>query len=228
MEPTTAADFVGRVISRAGPNDLVAGHDLIMRHLSLLPTVAPMTNDYSSLERFAAMRVRPTLSAAQGTCLHATMELAAEALRLGLDRSASVVRWCVCGDPAFLEHWALALESGRVLDTTAVQVDGNPQPLRRLDEYPANYRSPRHYPIEAMSDFIDTCSVTTDHRYPLRQVWKLHCGLFSHDAREAVRSGAPAALLKAFAAILTCSFGLSLAYMTERASARAESLMRRV
>lgn len=199
-----------------------------MQNLPPLPTVRHMANDYSSLERFAAMRVRLTLSTAQGTCLHATTELATEALRLGLGRYASVVRWCVRGDPAFLEHWALALENGLVLDTTAVQVDGNPRPLRRLDEYPSNYRGPRHYPIEAMSDFIDNCSLTADHRYPLGEIWKLHCRLFRHDARQAVHSRAPRALLEALAAILSCSFGLSLAYVIEKASARAELLKRRV
>jgi hypothetical protein len=187
-----------------------------------------MPNDYASLERFAAVRARPTLWLAQGTCLHATMELAAEARRLGLGRCVSVVRWRVQGDPAFLEHWALALENGQALDTTAIQVDGNPRPLRRLDEYPANYRSPRHYPLEVVSDVIDVRSLSADHRYPLRQIWRLHCRLFWHDARTAVLSAAPRALMEAIVAVVRCGFVLSLGYMIESASAGAESLERRI
>lgn len=205
-----------------------SGHQLIMRHAPHLLTVRHMSNDYTALARFAAIRVRSTLSLAQGTCLHATIELAAEALRLGLGNEASVVRWRVREDPAFLEHWALSLGNGVVPDTTAVQVDGNQEPLRRLDQYPANYRSPRHYPIEAMSEFIDSSSLRTDHRYPPSLIWNLHCRLFRLDARKAVLSAAPCALLEASMAILRCSFGLLLVYLSERASARAESLTRRI
>ncbi len=187
-----------------------------------------MSIDYTSLERFAVMRIRPTLATAHGTCLHATMELAAEARRLGLHGHACVVRWCVRQDSEFLEHWALLLENGRVLDTTATQVDGDSRALRKLDEYPESYQRPRSYPIETVLGVIDNEVLTADDRYPRQLIWKLHRHLFQHDARKAALSMAPRELYKAFAAILRCGIALSISCLIESAVARANTLAHRI
>jgi len=186
-----------------------------------------MSDDYSSLERFALEHARSTLVMAHGTCLHATLELAVEARRLGLGARASIVRWALRRDPAFTEHWALVLEDGRVLDTTAVQVDGDPRPLRTLDEYPAKFQSPRRYPMETILSTMSHNVLTADDRYPRRLIWRLHWRLFLHDAGNGVRSMAPRELCEALVAILRCGFALAISYLIDCAAARAQTLMRR-
>ena len=98
------------------------------------------------LERYAIAEHCRSGPESSGLCFHAALTLGQLARRLGLEEKVAFVRWRVRRDVNFLEHWALVLDSGTVLDMTAVQVDGNPHPLRRVDSYPANYVRPRQYP----------------------------------------------------------------------------------
>ena len=180
---------------------------------------------FASLEGLAIANRYDTLVNSRGLCLHASVEFGREARRLGIDSRLFFVRWRVRNDLNYLEHWAVATENGRVLDLTAVQVDGDPRPLRRVEEYPVNYVRPRLYPASVVLDAMTGHVLTADHHYLRRQVWRLHLQLFRHDAAEAVWSASPRALYEAIAAISRCCFSLSAGYLLERVLARAVTLL---
>jgi len=186
-----------------------------------------MEIDFAALERFAVANARPTLALARGTCLHAALELAAEAKRLGLAEHACMVRWRLRDDPAYLEHWALRLDDGRVLDTTAVQVDGDARVVRRVSEYPAQLGRPRRYPIDTVFEAVGHPATAAGDRFSRRSIWRLHGRLFRHDARKALRAIAPRELLGAVGALLKCAYALAVSRLLESATTRADALMRR-
>ncbi|WP_157640741.1 hypothetical protein [Burkholderia ubonensis] len=86
------------------------------------------------------------LEEAKGRCLSATLLFAEMACRDGID--VSLVRWRVVRNlhaeqnSTYCDHWAIYLGNGRVLDPTAVQVDKNPWPWRRLSAYPKDHIAP--------------------------------------------------------------------------------------
>lgn len=131
-------------------------------------------------------------------------------------------------DLDYLEHWAVVTEGGRVLDLTAVQVDGDPRPSRRVDEYPANYVRPRLYPASVVLSAMSGDVLTPDHRYLRWQLWGLNLQLFRHDAAQALWSASPRALFEAVAALSCCGFSLSTGYLLDRALARTAALMGRL
>lgn len=146
------------------------------------------SSGFLSLEQFACAGSHDA-DAARGRCLGATIELGREALRLGVAQRVAFVRWHVHGDPEFLERWALALDDDRVLDPTAAQIDGDPTPLRRRDEHPANDVSPKRYPVDRLVPLLGARAPAHGWRYSRRQIWRLHQGLFRHDMRSALRTG---------------------------------------
>ena len=87
---------------------------------------------------------------ASGLCLDASLDLARQAHALGLGDQVAFVRWRVVGDARFRDHWALAIGDERVLDMTAVQIDGNAEPLRGLDSYTGALTSRRTYPLNLL------------------------------------------------------------------------------
>jgi hypothetical protein len=107
------------------------------------------------LERYAIARHHKSEPESRGLCFQASLTLAEEARGLNLEGRAGFVRWSVRRDQAFLEHWALVLDGAKVVDMTAVQVDGNPDPLRRLASYPTNYVRPRQYPVTVVLDVME-------------------------------------------------------------------------
>ena len=184
------------------------------------------SSGFLSLEQFASERVRDA-AGARGHCLDATVELGREALRLGFSQRVAFVRWHVLDDPEFMEHWALALDDGRVIDPTAAQVDGDPRALRRMDEYPVNYVSPRHYPVDGMVPLLETLESAHGLRYSRRQLWLLHRWLFRHDIRAAVRARSARGLADVGRALLQSVFMLSVDATLERAVQRAALLQAR-
>lgn len=178
---------------------------------------------FLSLEQFAAAGVRD-VDGARGRCLDATVELGREALRLGFAQRVAFVRWHVRNDPEFLEHWALALDDGRVIDPTAAQVDGDPRALRRMDEYPANYVSPRRYPVDGLMPVLATPDAASGWRYSRGQMWSLHRWMFRHDAREALLAASPRDLAQACLALARSAFALTVEGALERAIKRAARL----
>jgi len=145
-----------------------------------------------------------------------------------MDSQLFFVKWHVRNDLDYLEHWAVATEGGRVLDLTAVQVDGDSRPSRRVDEYPANYVRPRLYPASVVLNAMAAEVLVPDHRYLRWQLWGLHLQLFRHDAAQAVWSASPRALYEAIAAISFCGFSLSTGYLLDIALSRAAALMSRL
>ncbi|MEP6501773.1 MAG: hypothetical protein ABJD97_00455 [Betaproteobacteria bacterium] len=183
---------------------------------------------FTSLEGLAIASLRGTPEESRGLCLHASVEFGRQARRLGMAGRLSFVRWHVRDDSDYLEHWALATANGRILDMTAAQVDGDPRPLRRVDDYPANYVRPRLYPAAVVLEVMDGNAPEPGHRYPRRLLWRLHARLFRHDAGAALRAGSPRALGHAVAAMARCAFALPAGFVLERALARAVTLSKRL
>ena len=179
-----------------------------------------------SLEQFASADCRDAESA-RGRCLDATVELGREALRLGVAQQVAFVRWHVLNDPDFMEHWALVLDDGRVIDPTAVQVDGDPRALRRMDEYPANYVSPRRYPVDSLVPMLDAGEPANGWRYSRRQMWSLHRWMFRHDVQAGVRARSPRDLAEAGRTLACSAFALAVDAALEWAVNRAAKVQAR-
>jgi hypothetical protein len=180
------------------------------------------------LERYAIVRHHKSAPESRGLCLQATLTLGREAHRLGLEGQVTFVRWCVRRDADFLEHWALMLGNGRVLDMTAVQVDGNPQPLRWLASYPANYVRPRQYPAAIVLAVMDRHVLEPDRHFSRRLLWGLHRRLFRHDAGKAFRGYSPLALIDAVAELVRRGVTLCTGYLLERTIARMSRILIRM
>ena len=180
------------------------------------------------LERYAIVMHHKSAPESRGLCFQATLTLGREARRLGLEGHVAFVRWCVRRDVNFLEHWALVLDDGRVFDMTAVQVDGNPQPLRRLANYPANYVRPRQYPAAIVLAVMDRHVPEQDRHFSRRLLWGLHRRLFRHDASKALRGYSPLALIDAVAELMRRGATLYMGYLLELAIARMSRILLRM
>ena len=161
-------------------------------------------------------------------CFQATLALAREAQDLKLDDRVTFIRWRVRKDIKFLEHWALALDDGSVLDMTAVQVDGDSNPFRDAEGYPANYVRPRRYPLALVLTVMERDVQEPGQHYSRRLLWTLHRRLFRHDAGAAVRARAPLALLDAGAALVRSGVTLCTGYLLEHAIRRMSDLLMRL
>lgn len=184
-----------------------------------------LSSGFLSLEQYAA--ACGDSQQVRGRCLDATLLLGREALRLGVAQRVAFVRWHVRNDPDFLEHWALVLDDDRVIDATAAQVDGDPRALRRMDEYPANYVSPRRYPVEGLVPLLDTGETAQGWRFSRRQIWSLHHWLFRHDARLALGQRSPRDLVGACGAFIRTGVTLVMDACLERAVNRLARLVAR-
>lgn len=112
---------------------------------------------------------------AQGRCLGASLELAAFAHDLGF--SPRLVMWKVSGDPAYRDHWAVAVQPDLVMDPTRVQVDGLTDVLHTSDSYPAHYAPPRWYVYaEVVPNVLDTTK--SGRRFSGRFMWTLRWRVF--------------------------------------------------
>ena len=180
------------------------------------------------LERYAIAEHCRSVPESSGLCFHAALTLGQEARRLGLEEQVAFVRWRVLQDVNFLEHWALVLEGGTVLDMTAVQVDGNPHPLRRLESYPANYLRPRRYPAAVVLAAMERPVLDEDRNFSRRLLWTLHKRLFRHDAAMAVRSRSALALLDAVDEVARRGTTLYVGYLLERAIERMSRILIRM
>jgi hypothetical protein len=185
-------------------------------------------NRQHALEGHAVASHFKSLPESSGLCFHATLALAQEARRMGLENEVAFVRWRVHGDLNFLEHWALVLEDGTVLDMTAVQVDGNPHPLRRVAGYPRNYARPRQYPAAIVLGVMERHLRGADGHFSRVLLWHLHARLFRHDAASAWRDRSPVALAGAVDEITRRAATLCLGYLLERALGRMSRLLVRL
>ena len=160
--------------------------------------------------------------------MQATLTLGQEARRLGLEEQVAFVRWGVSEDVNFLEHWALVRDDCTVLDMTAVQVDGNPYPLRLLESYPGNYVRRRQYPVAIVLDVMERQTSEHGLNFSRRLLWALHRRLFRHDAGKALSSGSPLAFIDAFAELARRGMTLCTGYMLERAIVRMSRILIRL
>jgi len=184
--------------------------------------LAPM----ATLEQYAFAHCLSSAHEARGVCLWASVELAAHADRLGLTDQVSLLRWRLSDDPDFVEHWALKVTEDRVLDLTAVQVDGNPTPWRLLDSYPPHYGKPRQYPIPLVLPHARPGA--EGGRVERRVIWRLHSALAKYEVSCAYRRGAVSEMAAAGLRLGVESMRLGLGYVLERAIDRLSHLLRRL
>ena len=136
-----------------------------------------------SLLRFALKnRIRSSV-AARGVCLDATIHLARHCRRLGLDTQSTALHWRVPGDSQFREHWALGVGNGLALDLTAVQVDGNSRPLRKIGDYPAHFGQPSSYPLDLILRAPESAGHTAALRLPVKFILRLQYDMAMYDLR---------------------------------------------
>ena len=189
-----------------------------------------MLNDcaFATLEAHARAGCHTSAPESRGMCFQATLALGREARRLGLDHDVEFIRWRVLRDVDFLEHWALLIDGGRVLDMTAMQVDGDPQPLRHVADYPGNYVRPSRYPLSLVLGVIDGIEPPSGRNYARATLWTLHRRLFAHEAAAAMRTRSIRRGVDAAAAVVYSGITLSLGYLLERAIARMSRLLMRL
>ena len=180
------------------------------------------------LERYAITEHCRSAPESSGLCFHATLTLGQVARRMGLEEKVAFVRWRVQRDVNFLEHWAVVLDSGTVLDMTAIQVDGNPNPLRRVESYPANYVRPRQYPAAIVLSAMERPVLEAERHFSRRMLWSLHVRLFRHDAARALRSRSIRALADAVDELARRGATLSVGYLLERAIGRMSRILVRM
>ena len=180
------------------------------------------------LKRYAIAQRCRSVSESSGLCLHAALTLGQAARRMGLEDKVAFVRWRVHRDVNFLEHWALVVEGGTVLDMTAVQVDGNPDPLRRLDGYPANYLRPSQYPVAVVLDVMERPLLDAERHFSRRLLWNLHGRLFRHDVAKAWRERSVLALFGAADEVARRGMTLGGGYLLERAIGRMSRILVRL
>ena len=178
----------------------------------------------AALEQYAWAHCLPSAREARGLCLHASVDLAAQAHRLGLSRQVSLLRWRLKVDPDFNEHWALKVAEDVVLDLTAAQIDGKPMPRRRIASYPSHFGRPSEYPIELV--LPHAMSGPLDGRVARRVIWRLHRALAWYECSAAWRGGSVLGVAAAGLGLGVESMRLGLGYLLEKAIARRSLLLR--
>jgi hypothetical protein len=137
---------------------------------------------------------------ASGRCLSAALDFALAA-KQGHGIDVRLVKWHVAGDPNYVEHWAVLLDPGRVIDLTRVQVDGKRQLVHAIADYPCNYLECRIYPASLLMRTYAESVAPDDTRLPDRFLWACGTSLFGFDMAAAWRQRDAA---RAVAALREC------------------------
>lgn len=169
----------------------------------------------------------------RGACLDASASLARHARELGLACRVRFARWRVTGDRSFLEHWALVVTDaagrpGPVIDMTAVQVDGDAEPVRAMHGYPEGYLAACLYPIDVVLPVLDHAPLSSDGAYRRLTVWRLHARLGRHDLRRAWQRRSLRAAAGALRRLGEASLLLPAGWLLERAQRRLNELKRQL
>jgi hypothetical protein len=164
---------------------------------------------------------------AAGRCLSVSLEFALAAERqLGVD--PQLVKWRVKDDPAYVDHWAVLLDSDNVIDLTRVQVDGSTKMICPIGDYPANYVNRRVYPTSLLGPAYLSRRAPGAARLSNTFLWSCGTRLLRHDLAAALRGrdlrGARAALDE-FATFLTC---FAISSLTRTLETRASRLLGRL
>jgi len=152
---------------------------------------------HQSLLKFARKHRLCSARAAHGACFHAAVQLSERARELGLEEKIRFLHWRVHGDKHFREHWALSFRSDHVLDATAVQVDGNANPLRKKVAYPPHFGAPREYPLNLILRHFAKTQLGDLQRVPAALIWRVHLSMVVYDLRCSSARWTPAALVVA-------------------------------
>jgi hypothetical protein len=110
---------------------------------------------------------------AAGRCLSASLDLAHRAL-LQHGVALQLVKWCVLGDPHYVDHWAVLRDADSVWDVTRIQVDARRELVYGLDSYPPNFQNRRIYPASLLLAQYTPASTDSSPRLPSHFLW--HCG----------------------------------------------------
>lgn len=161
-------------------------------------------------------------------CFHAALQLGAHAAELGLADEVSFVHWRVRGDPHFREHWALSFRAGHVLDVTAVQVDGNCNPLRKKDAYPPHFGVACDYPLRLILRHVPAGGQGDGMRVPAGLIRRVHRSMIAYDLRRDSAQGVAFPLVLAVGRLAETSVVLSLHTMSEWARGRLATLRSRL
>ena len=146
--------------------------------------------------------------------------LARRAQELGLSDKVELVHWKVSKDPHFREHWALYWQDGQVLDMTAVQVGGDPEPLRCINNYPPNFSNRRQYKIDTILGGIADMATQAEERYSRRQLLRVHLRMTCADLAQCISSRSLSGLVLAPIRLLQTSMLLFAGYVFEWALGR--------
>lgn len=161
---------------------------------------------------------------AAGRCLSVAFDVAIEAkARLGLD--LNLIRWRVVADPHYMDHWAILLDDGRVLDPTRVQVDGSRALVGPAGGYPQNFLEARVYPASLLIARYQRTPLRAEGRLNSGFMWRCALSMLSFDLRAAARdrdAGGAGAAIRTWLRFLRC---FMTAGVQRRLVRRAEHLL---
>jgi hypothetical protein len=164
--------------------------------------------------------------AAVGRCLTASLDLALAAHRLGV--AVTLVRWKVRRDADFVDHWAVRLDTGHVIDLTRVQVDRSTRLVSAVDDYPADYVDCRDYPASLfLANYVRTDSSVRD-TLPARFMLGMARTMFCFDVATALRAFFPVRVLTLASELCTAHLRVARAAAVKRLEARRDGLWRRL
>ena len=149
---------------------------------------------YKALLSYAYDNRIKSADLARGCCFDASIALARQARALGLGEELQFIRWHVPRDPHFRDHWALSFGTEHALDVSAVQIDGNSEPLRSLQSYVGHVTDRHLYPLEVILRAIDAHPHTSGDTYSPGLMWRVMLSLAQYDGRQALKHLSPLAL----------------------------------
>ncbi len=182
-------------------------------------------DSFTELQQWAETQAIHSLDLSKGLCLHASVALARRAVAQGQGGEVRFVRWRVRGDPAFREHWAVALDETRVLDLTSVQVDGSVRVLRQVAAYPPEYTACRFYPPQLVLDALPSSLTDGPDRYPRRVIWRLQGQVALFDIRHSLARGSLPGVMAGLGHLCETSYVLAIDFLLGAALKRLGTLL---
>ena len=188
-----------------------------------------MPSSHQSLLKFARKHRYASARESHGVCFHAALLIGAHAQELGLEDRVRFLHWRVRDDANFREHWALSFRQSHVLDLTASQVDGNANPLRKMDSYPPNFGAPRDYPLALILHHgASALQAPAGARISAALIWRVQRSMVAYDLRRGPMPWAIYPLFIAAAKLAETLLVLSLQGVSDWATGRSVTLKSRL
>ncbi len=188
-----------------------------------------MSRRYQSLLKFARKNRFSSLQESYGACFHAALQIGVRARELGLEDRVRFLHWRVRNDANFREHWALSFRKRHALDVTAVQVDGDPNPLRTIDSYPLHFGTPRDYPLSLILRQVpSSLQAASGDRVAAALIWRVQRSMIVYDSRRTPMPGVISPLFTAAGRLTETLFVLSLHGLSNWARGRLTTLESRL